>query len=65
MGYNKVNHLKKIVEIQNITMEYKKKGIYQEWIYINVIAPKFYISRATYYNYLAINAKGELKKLNQ
>ena len=65
MGYNKVNHLKKIVEIQNITMEYKKKGIYQAWIYINVIAPKFYISRATYYNYLAINAKGELKKLNQ
>lgn len=65
MGYNKVTHLKKIVEIQNITMEYKKKGIYQEWIYINVIAPKFYISRATYYNYLAINAKGELKKLNQ
>lgn len=63
MGYNKINYLKKIIEIQTITMEYKNKGTFQEWIYINVIAPRFYISRATFYNYLAINAKKELKKL--
>ncbi len=63
MGYNKINHLKKIIEVQTITLDYKSRGINQEWIYINVIAPRFYISRGTFYNYLAINAKKELKGL--
>nr|DAR79139.1 MAG TPA: hypothetical protein [Caudoviricetes sp.] len=65
MGYNRRNKLKRIVEVQNITLEHTKRGISQKWVYENVIYPHFYISPATYNNYLAVNAKAELRKLEE
>ena len=63
MSYRNKNLLMKIVEIQNLTLEQKKRGVTQKWIYENLIAQHYYISRTTYYNYLACNAKKQLKDL--
>jgi len=62
MAYNKRNLLKKIVEIQNITLEYKKKGVSQKYIFNNFIKDRFCISQRTYDSYLSINAKKMLKE---
>ena len=64
MSYNNCNHLRMIVDIQNITLEYKDKGCTQEWIYLKLINPTYHISRGTFYKYLASSAKSELKKKN-
>jgi hypothetical protein len=53
-----------IIDIQNITLEYKDKGCTQEWIYLKLIKNTYHISRRTYYKYLASAAKSELKKKN-
>lgn len=63
MAYNRKNILNRIVEIQNITIEHTCRGVTQQWVYQHVIFPKYFISIGTYYNYLACNAKGELKRL--
>lgn len=65
MSYNKFNYYTRIIEIQNIVLEQQKKGVYNEWTYNNIIKKRFIISRSTFYNYLGINAKAEIKKLKQ
>lgn len=63
MGYNNKYLLEKIITIQNITLEEKKKGKTQLYIYKNIIRPSFYISYSSYNKYLARNARRELKEL--
>lgn len=63
MAYNRKNMLARIIDIQNITIEHTSRGATQQWVYQNIIFPKYLISIGTYYNYLSRNAKGELKKL--
>jgi len=63
MSYKNLNKLKRIIEIQNLTIEHTQKGCTQKWVYDNIIFPRFYISLSTYYSYLGYNAKVELKKL--
>lgn len=65
MAYNRRNNLKRIVEIQNLTLEYKKKGCTLKWIFDNIISSRYFISKGTYSKYLGINAKKELKLLNK
>lgn len=60
MAYKNINRLRRIIEIQNITLEYTAKGVTQEWVYRNIIYPRFYISRQTYYRYLAEPAKRKI-----
>jgi hypothetical protein len=61
--YNRKNKLTLIISIQETTLEHTKKGVTQEWVYKNLIYPRFFISRRTYYEYLGYNAKQELRKL--
>ncbi len=63
MAYNRRNILQRIIDIQELTMELKDKGVTQEFIFWEHIYPKYRISKTTYYNYLATNAKAEMKKL--
>jgi len=63
MAYNKKNLLIKIIEIQNLVLDAKKRGTTQVWIYRNLVASQYHISESTFNNYLAINAKRELDKL--
>ena len=65
MAYNRKNILLKIIDIQNLTLEHTKKGVSKKFIYYNYIYPNYRISMATYYSYLAENAKGKLKKLDE
>ncbi|MDR2383300.1 MAG: hypothetical protein LBD76_05380 [Prevotellaceae bacterium] len=63
MAWNKEYLLRRIILIQNITLEHKAKGATQIWIYHNVIYPQFLISEPTFRSYLQRNAKAELKDL--
>ncbi len=57
MAYKSINRLRRIIEIQNLTLQYTQQGVSQEYIYRNIIYPRFFISRQTYYRYLAEPAK--------
>lgn len=63
MAYNRSNILNRIIDVQNITIEHTRRGVTQQWVYDHIIFPKYRISIGTYYNYLATNAKAELKKI--
>jgi ribosomal protein S25 len=63
MAYNSKNFLKKVVEIQDLTLEHSRRGVTQAWIYANVIASRYHISLSAYNKYLARNVKRELKEL--
>jgi hypothetical protein len=61
--YAKINYLKKVAEVQNITLEHTRRGISQAWVYRNVIYPRFFISLKTFYRWLGESAKRELAEL--
>jgi hypothetical protein len=64
MRYITEAFLQKIVDAQNITLDYKKKhGSTQVWIYENIIEQRYGISKSTYYQWLGRNAKAELRQL--
>lgn len=63
MAYNRKYYLKRIVEIQQVTLEEQKKGATLRWIYKNKIKETYHISYTTYSNYLGIPAKRQLKEL--
>lgn len=65
MAYNNKNLLKRIVDIQNIYLKYRDQGVTGEYIYANYVYPNYRISRKTFYNYLARNAKKELTDLKE
>ncbi|RKR83225.1 hypothetical protein BDD43_3428 [Mucilaginibacter gracilis] len=57
-----VNHYLRVLAVQEIY--YANDGRTNKWIYENAVKPRFItISRSTYFKYLAINAKGKLKEL--
>jgi hypothetical protein len=59
------NRLKRIVDIQDITLKYKKQGVTQKFIFENYIYPVYFITEVTYYRYLGTNAKLLLRKLEK
>ena len=63
MAYNKKNRLKRIIEIQNIVLEYQKQGLHNKKIYELHIRNRFRISKRTFDEYLGIPAKRDLKEL--
>lgn len=63
MAYNRMNILKHIIDVQNTTIEHTARGVSQQWVYENIIYPRYVISIGTYYSYLSCNAKSELKKI--
>jgi hypothetical protein len=65
MSYNRRNLLQRIIDIQEIVLKYKSIGITQLRIYEDYIFPVYKISFRTYNEYLAINAKLELKVLEK
>lgn len=55
----------KVIEIQDIVLTGQKRGDTQKEIFWREIEPVYHISIATFYNYLAMNAKAELDKLDR
>lgn len=63
MAYNRKNLLKRIIEVQEVYVKYRRpettmRGVWREHIY-----PTYKISLKTLENYLATPAVAELKKL--
>lgn len=65
MAYNRRNFLAGVIEIQEIVKEYKKHGHTQKWIYKNLIHEQYHVCSSTFNNYMCINAKRELAKLEE
>jgi hypothetical protein len=65
MAYNKKNRYCRIIDIQNITLQYQAQGVTNEFIFKNYISPVYHISRDCFYGYLATNAKLKLKQLEE
>ena len=64
MAYNRENFLEKVIVIQKIYLEYYDGGLSNRAIFKLHIKPRFVnITERTFYKYLAINAKKELKEL--
>ncbi|GHV31579.1 hypothetical protein FACS1894177_06480 [Bacteroidia bacterium] len=64
MAYSKRNLLLKIIEIQNIVIREKKRGVSQKWVYNNLIKKRYFIEYSTFNSYMGRNAKKELADLN-
>lgn len=62
--YNNRNKLKLIAEVQAEYLLHENSGLTTRAIYKKFIYPRFYISIATLYNYLAVPVKREMKKLD-
>lgn len=61
VAYRQKNKLERIIVIQNITLQHTSRGVSQEWVYKNLIYPVYFISKRTYYNYLATNARRQVR----
>jgi hypothetical protein len=62
MSYNNKNRLRRIKDIQELYLIHKKEGVSTRHVYKTYIYPVYKISMATLYNYLAVNARKELKQ---
>ncbi|MCC8143842.1 MAG: hypothetical protein LUD02_02635 [Tannerellaceae bacterium] len=51
-----------MIEIQNLVLERKRKGITQKYVYDIEIYPRYHISYSTFNRYLSYPAKRELKE---
>ena len=65
-----INKLMRAREVQRLVKRYghlntktDEGGHSNEWIHENIVYPKFFISRCTFYDYLKINVTQELKKI--
>ncbi len=65
MAYNRANLLQRIIEVQNIVLEYKKKGLTQKRIFEDYIRNQYFISYSTFNAWLSTPAKTEYKELQQ
>lgn len=61
MAYNNRNMLLKMVRVQDIVLEYKKKGVSQLFVYEHVVRDTFLISYSTFNRWLSYPAKQELR----
>lgn len=66
MAYNRINLLKKIIEVQELTLhQYHKVGLTYKEIYWQYIYPKYHICYRTFHTYLGTPAKKQLKELQE
>ena len=63
MAYNRKNHLTNVLFVQEFYKEQNKKGIPNTKIVENLKEHNIHISLATFYNYLQIPAKRDLKRI--
>lgn len=55
--------MERILDIQATVLEHGRRGVTQQWVYQNIVQPKYRISRTTFYAYLGVNAKAEVKQI--
>ncbi len=65
MAYNRENYLKNVLKIQTIVLQHRKQELFFNEIFYKHIEKQFNISKRTYDSYLGINARKELKELQE
>jgi hypothetical protein len=65
MAYNSKNFLKRVLNIQEIALHYSKKGLFFKEIYHLHIQNQYNICKRTFDTYLGINARKELRELQE
>lgn len=65
MAWARKNETLKIKIIQKIIVEHQKKGVTQQWVYDNIVHPRFFISKSTYNNYLGKNINMNVKRFSE
>jgi hypothetical protein len=63
MAYTKKNKLMRILDVQEYFKKHYHQGMVIEYVYDKHIYPTFKISRTTFYKWLKIDAKNQLKEL--
>lgn len=61
----KLRHYKKILAVQDKYKEVYKERMTLTYIHLHHIEPEFFISYSTFYNYLNVNAKREIRLLEE
>lgn len=61
MAYNNRNILQKMIRVQDIVLEQKRRGVSQLYVYENLIRDQYFISYSTFNRWLAYPAKQELR----
>lgn len=56
------NTLLKVLAVQEVYLEHKHEGVTNVYIFKKHIKPVFFISERTFYRYLGINAKKEIRQ---
>jgi hypothetical protein len=65
MAYTKKNQLLRIQQVIATYLEHKQDGNTTAWVYRNHIYPRYHISLATLYNYLATPVDRMLKEADK
>lgn len=65
MAYNRANHLKRVIEVQEEFLELQKRYDCTREIWRKYIYPRWKISERTLYSWLATPAKRDLKKIQE
>jgi len=63
MAYTPENKLKRIQEVQEFFKAEYRPGMVMEYVFHQSVYPKFKISLRTFYSWLKVDVKTELKKL--
>lgn len=65
MAYNRENFLKGVLIIQEIYLQHCDSGLSNREIFKRYINSSYPMSERTFYEYLALNARKELKELRE
>lgn len=65
MSYNRRNYLRIVAEVQAEAIRARESGLPYSRLFRDVISPRYYISRSTFYNYLGVNVRKELRALGE
>lgn len=62
---DRVLYLEKVIAVQDAYMNEKPEGVTVKYFYETKIRGRFYISQSTFYAYLRLNAKRELRIIQE
>ena len=65
MAYTRRNFLKKVLKVQAIALHHRKQGLFFKEIFHLHIEDQFDICKRTFDSYLGINARKQLRELNE
>lgn len=65
MAFNRKNFLKRVIDTQEIYLEHCDSGLSNREIFKQFIEPCWIITERTFYKYLAIPAKRDLKRIEE